>query len=31
MIDVDKALACWIDAIDAYRFMARTMNWEVRF
>jgi hypothetical protein len=31
MIDVDKALGCWIDAIDAYRFMARTMNWEVRF
>jgi hypothetical protein len=31
MIDVDESLACWIDAIDAYRFMARTMNWEVRF
>jgi hypothetical protein len=31
MIDVDTALGCWIDAIDAYRFMARTMNWEVRF
>ncbi len=26
MIDVDTALGCWIDAIDAYRFMARTMN-----
>jgi hypothetical protein len=30
MIDVDKALACWIDAIDAYRFMAPTLNWEPR-
>jgi len=31
MVDVDTALGCWIDAIDAYRFMARTMNWKVRF
>jgi hypothetical protein len=30
MIDVDKALCCWIDAIDAYRFMAKTLNWRVR-
>ena len=30
MIDVDKALAGWIDAIDAYRFMAPTLNWEPR-
>jgi hypothetical protein len=31
MIDVDTALGCWIDSIDAYRTMAETMNWEVRF
>jgi hypothetical protein len=31
MVDVDTALGCWIDAIDTYRFMARTMNWKVRF
>lgn len=28
LVDVDKALACWIDAIDSYRFMAATCQWE---
>ena len=30
MIDVDKAVSCWVDAIDTYRFMARTLDWEVQ-
>ena len=28
LIDVNAALACWIDAIDLYRFMSRTFQWE---
>jgi hypothetical protein len=28
LIDVDAALACWIDAIDLYRLMSRTFQWE---
>lgn len=28
LIDVDKALACWIDALDSFRFMASTFQWE---
>jgi hypothetical protein len=30
LIDVDTALGCWIDAIDAYRFMAKSKYWKVR-
>lgn len=28
MIDVDAAVATWIDALDLYRFMSRTFKWE---
>jgi hypothetical protein len=28
LVDVDKALACWIDTLDSYRFMASTLKWE---
>jgi hypothetical protein len=30
LVDVDKALRCWIDTLDSYRFMAKHMNWEVQ-
>jgi hypothetical protein len=28
LVDVDKALACWIEALDSYRFMASSLQWE---
>lgn len=28
LVDVDKALACWIDALDSYRFMASAFQWK---
>ncbi len=28
LVDVDKALACWVDALDSFRFMASTFHWE---
>lgn len=28
LIDVDTAVSCWLDAIDAYRLMSQTFQWE---
>ena len=30
LVDVDKALGCWIDTLDSYRFIAKHMNWQVQ-
>lgn len=28
LVDVNLAVSCWIDALDLYRFMAQTFQWE---
>ena len=28
LIDVDAAVTCWLDAIDAYRFLSQIFHWE---
>lgn len=30
LVDVDKALGCWVDTLDSYRFMAKRMEWGVQ-